>query len=159
MTDIIIKPHPHIDMRGGFVRIVDEERNWINGLLSGLKKREALYLFDFDGLRQRCQLAEKVLKDHGFPEYCWNGITFYSYSRGPGLKYPFNGVVGIGAKVQRQRHEWVLLDAYKTDIAKTQTADPVFKRESFTSEHWEQATDFSDHHYRRPKPINFAVSK
>ncbi|AYM66141.1 hypothetical protein G6L68_25490 [Agrobacterium fabrum] len=157
MADQIIKPHPHIEMRGGFVRIVDDERHWINGLLLGLKNKDAQYVFDFDGLRHRCQKAESALKGLGIPEDYWNGISFYSFSRGPGAKYPFNGVVGIGAKVQRQGGEWVLLDAYKTPIAKTQTIDPVFNQ--FTAEQWEQATDFSDSPYRRPPEVKFTVTK
>jgi hypothetical protein len=157
MTAQIIKPHPHIDMRGGFVRIIDEEKYWIDGFLLGLKNKGAIYVFDYSGLKHRLQKAESVLKGLGIPEDCWNGITFYSYSRGPGEKYPFNGVVGIGAKIQRRDDEWVLLDGYKTPLAKTQMADPVFNQ--FTAEQWDQATDFSDNHYRRPPDVKFTVTK
>lgn len=156
MADQIITPHPHIDMRGGFVRIVDEEATYINALLHGLKDNDK-FVFDFDGLVHRCNRAESALNGLGIPDDYWNGITFYAYSRGPGKRYPFDTVVGLGVKVQRQRDEWVLLDAYKTPISKTETAEPRFNQ--FTTEQWNQATDFSDSPYRRRPEVKFTVTK
>lgn len=148
------KPHVLIQL-GGTLAVVEENRTGINALLHGLKRKEAKYVFGFDGVQHRCHRAEAMLRSIGLPESHWNGVTFYAYSTGPGPHYGWNAIVGIGVKVQRQRGDWVLLDAYKAGLSAEESGDPHFQ--PFTAQQWEQIPDPDDdpNPRRRQSTIRF----
>jgi len=131
---------------GGIIPVVDQASARINAVLRSLKNRGAPYVLGYEGLRFRCLQAASMLESMGLPELYWNGVEFYAYSRGPGHRYTFNGVIGIGAKVRRANSEWHLVDAYKTFIAKTEKGDPRFQ--PFTEEQWAQMPDPGDKYWK-----------
>lgn len=132
---------------GGSPAITDRNKPAVNAVLHSTKNKGASYLLHFEALKWTCHEVESTLKKMGLPQAYWDGVEFSTYSRGPGRRYTFDTVIGVWARVRREGGQWLLVDAAKSVIAKTEDGHPRFR--PFTPEQWDQMPDPDDNPYTR----------